>query len=694
MLSACSSCTRRRAPELIGALALVAGWCLCCCGWAADTSPLHWWLEAERFGGVLPLPQAQEAAAWRIDSAATLRARLAGGASGQSVAALPAALADPAPATAEIHTPRSGQYRLWVRYADWRRRAEPFRVRLRQGRSTQEFRFGERPVADPFSGQMMQHGVEMVWAGQTVQLREGLLTVELLAPDAAEADRLVDVVLFTDDAAFEPRGTARPTGAAQRYLESVRMRGLSSAPWVVSTAHGLMPEHWQSAAEPRISIVSSDETLPQSSLLSVFDIAAQGDAPFTVSIMPHTSELPLRLAAARGAARQRRADWAAVLTGLCAELSPALEAPPACLWLQRTLLACVHAGASQVQVVCDSQHWQRDCYGAIVEQAAALLGARRGALPHVPAAVLLSGQAHLERGLSPTALGVDALLNVLCAPRTADGETFTAAMFGDVFDILVPIPGRSPVLQDYAVIFLAGDGGLDRVWLAELKAAVETGATLIVNAAHAEAFDAAFLGFTAQRGTLRADRLHSKPPEEFPPAEPFSVQKVRLTTGEALATTVGGLPVVVRNLVGNGQVIAVLVPHGLAADGSASLPLAYAVAHVASRLSPVEVRGPVQYHVSHTAATWRVLMLNLAGVAQRPDGTLFYDRAAAARVEIVWPGPVLRAHEQLTGRAVAFEFENGCSSATISVPPAGAAVLEIEPAGERFARETPETSAR
>src|SRR2546421_2742814 len=48
----------------------------------------------------------------------------------------------------EIELPAAGSYTLWVRYCDYRKKTEPFGIRITQGRENFSHIFGQNPIID------------------------------------------------------------------------------------------------------------------------------------------------------------------------------------------------------------------------------------------------------------------------------------------------------------------------------------------------------------------------------------------------------------------------------------------------------------------------------------------------------------------------------------------------------------------
>jgi hypothetical protein len=122
--------------------------------------------------------------------------------------------------TQEIEVPRDGEYRIWVRYADFANRTENFVVRLtRGGREVWRDEFGARAVVDPHDEMSMYWGWSFAWGGTLAGfLKKGPARLSIEIDKAAEARRNVDCILLTSDLAYRPEGRRKPPFAAQRAL--------------------------------------------------------------------------------------------------------------------------------------------------------------------------------------------------------------------------------------------------------------------------------------------------------------------------------------------------------------------------------------------------------------------------------------------------------------------------------------------
>jgi hypothetical protein len=148
----------------------------------------------------------------------------------------------------DFEIPRGGNYRIWVRYADWADKTETFVVRVTQGeREILRHEFGAKDVIDPHDEVSMYWGWAFTWDGAGGQIEKGpaRLSIEIAKP--AEARRHVDCVLLTNDPEYVPNGRRKPDFAAARYLRelSTTHTELSSLLSPPTSAGSPIPLAWQ-----------------------------------------------------------------------------------------------------------------------------------------------------------------------------------------------------------------------------------------------------------------------------------------------------------------------------------------------------------------------------------------------------------------------------------------------------------------
>src|SRR5438874_1316861 len=121
---------------------------------AREGQPESLWMEAETFGPLkgsnfsfMP-PEKGTRGSWSIAGPDAAPAFTQGGES--EFMSIAARADEPGEVTArrEVEVPVAGEYRLWVRYADYGEKEEAFGVRIRQGSHRFQHVFGRRAVID------------------------------------------------------------------------------------------------------------------------------------------------------------------------------------------------------------------------------------------------------------------------------------------------------------------------------------------------------------------------------------------------------------------------------------------------------------------------------------------------------------------------------------------------------------------
>jgi hypothetical protein len=146
----------------------------------------------------------------------------------------------------DVEVPRAGEYKVWVRYADWANRTENFTVRIMQeGREVFRHEFGSKDVVDPHDEYSMYWGWAFTWDGATGTLSKGAARISIEVDKAAEARRHVDCILVTNDLGFIPEGRSKPDFAAMRYLREWSAQRTPLAPLIDPTTKEDVPANWR-----------------------------------------------------------------------------------------------------------------------------------------------------------------------------------------------------------------------------------------------------------------------------------------------------------------------------------------------------------------------------------------------------------------------------------------------------------------
>jgi hypothetical protein len=184
-----------------------------------------------------------------------------------------AASADETSATIyqDLEIPRSGNYRVWVRYADWANRSESFVIRIKQdaeavtrrrgardtevsaspnrgvsaSRETFHHEFGLKDVIDPHDEVSMYWGWAFAWDVADLKLEKGSARVSIEIENAADARRHVDCFLLTNDLTYVPEGRRKPDFPAMRYLRDWSTKRAALALLINTSPTNGIPAAWQ-----------------------------------------------------------------------------------------------------------------------------------------------------------------------------------------------------------------------------------------------------------------------------------------------------------------------------------------------------------------------------------------------------------------------------------------------------------------
>ena len=259
----------------------------------------------------------------------------------------------------------------------------------------------------------------------------------------------------------------------------------------------------------------------------------------------------------------------------------------------------------------------------------------------------------------------------------AGGSCHFNSSLGNVFNMALANPLRSPEISaehfaKYAVVIVAGDLVWSEAIANRVKRYVADGGTLVVTAGQSHPFDAAFLGAEADpKDTVEADGL--------------LVCKAKLRKeARILKATSGGLPLVVANSYGAGQVDFVLSPFFRKALAKDARPEDRFVAPpqvkeileaIQDSVLPVKVKGDCEFTFNRVDdGTWRICLVNNLGSVKDP-------KSSEENLLPEWARDVTLT---LPAGATAEEIRLGAKPTvsgrdwTFKVPPAGVLVLKID----------------
>jgi hypothetical protein len=145
----------------------------------------------------------------------------------------------------DIEVPRAGDYKVWVRYADWAAKTENFTLKISQNsREVFAHEFGAKDIIDPHDEIEMYWQWAFAWDGAPAPLLKGPARVSIEISKAAQASRQVDCFVITNDLSYAPRGRQKPEFAAARYLREFARTRPRLAPLIDQSPAGKLPASW------------------------------------------------------------------------------------------------------------------------------------------------------------------------------------------------------------------------------------------------------------------------------------------------------------------------------------------------------------------------------------------------------------------------------------------------------------------
>ncbi|MCM3902687.1 MAG: hypothetical protein ND866_13350 [Pyrinomonadaceae bacterium] len=168
----------------------------------------------------------------------------------------------------DIEVPRAGDYKVWVRYADWASRSENFVVRISQdaetggrGDTVNSISASPRPrvlSSVPFAHEFgttdligahdevsMYWGWAFTWDSAAAKLDKGPARISIDIEKATDARRHVDAVLITNDLSYVPEGRRKPDFAGMHYLRQWSTARTPLTSLLPATGNTSIPDMWQ-----------------------------------------------------------------------------------------------------------------------------------------------------------------------------------------------------------------------------------------------------------------------------------------------------------------------------------------------------------------------------------------------------------------------------------------------------------------
>jgi len=253
-------------------------------------------------------------------------------------------------------------------------------------------------------------------------------------------------------------------------------------------------------------------------------------------------------------------------------------------------------------------------------------------------------------------------------PASPDVQSMPSGVYGDIFDVLVDRPAKGKALQQYPVVWAAGDVKLTGAMLPIVEDYVKNGGTLVVNVNQAKELPAKLTGLAVTGKSARATAwsVGNSPTRETTPYEHALVE----LKGDVALMSAGPKqppgsplivpPIVTRHEVGAGAVIVVLVPHGLGLDERAHVALPVLMNALTKDLTPIEVRangrlanGEIMYSFNQTKDGWLVSLYNHRGIDKTQNGIARVDRRQHVDVVLRTKLPIASVRELTEPRPLA-----------------------------------------
>ena len=275
-------------------------------------------------------------------------------------------------------------------------------------------------------------------------------------------------------------------------------------------------------------------------------------------------------------------------------------------------------------------------------------------------------------------------------PATADRQAFINAAFGDIFDVLVASDKRAneknadeknaDAIDSYRALVVGGRVEWTPAWGERLKAYVQKGGTVVLNAAQLKGLPADLIGARLLGSTAEADDAQCLAPGEPTTdlaGQVFRYERVEARGAEVLMRTPSGDPVVTVNRLGRGRVVFCAVPDLLGLDERLAPAAAHMLAHLFADATPVRVRGDIEYLVNRNERGWVVTLINNRGVYKPQQGLARVEREEVADVTLELSN-VAHAVEWTTDEELAVKRGSGGDIVTLRVPPGGVRVVELD----------------
>lgn len=270
-------------------------------------------------------------------------------------------------------------------------------------------------------------------------------------------------------------------------------------------------------------------------------------------------------------------------------------------------------------------------------------------------------------------------------PMNALNEVYVPGVFGNIFDVIFAYPdvAKWRTIDTYPVVIAAGDIELTAAEGRRLAEYIQRGGTLLVADAHLTGPGVAELKLPAANAMKEADAYRwllavgESSDESIMRASPRFRYRPIASTSEKwrpLATTPEGDVFCAAADRGEGRIVYLSVPRGLAIGGEAVPVVAHLMAHLTRRLMPVEVEGDVEWMVNRARDCWLVTLLNPAGQDKPQHGVTPTDYRENRQVTIRMEAPVQLARDRLLPTDTFPVNEN---TVEVEVPAGGVRIVEL-----------------
>jgi hypothetical protein len=237
------------------------------------------------------------------------------------------------------------------------------------------------------------------------------------------------------------------------------------------------------------------------------------------------------------------------------------------------------------------------------------------------------------------------------------------------------------LLAGYRAIVAGGHIEWSNQWVQRLTAYLQSGGTVVVNAAQIKGLPVELLGIRLSGETGEAHNAvclsAGEPPQDLH-GQIFRYERLRLNGAEALMTATAGDPLVTINKVGKGKLVFVAVPDFLGEDERMTPVAAHLLAHIFTDVTPIKVQGDVEYLLNRNENGWVITLLNNNGVFKPQQGMAQVDRKAYVTAMISFPrDSIQKVMDWNTDKGI--EITRGATDDTlpVTIAPGGISIVEL-----------------